>query len=211
MVGVVGLLFAGVLSQTALAPVGGAAGRTHSAVVFSDTFSKMTGPDKGLGTGWTLISGLWYSTGAAVSDLDGANQAQGNVSTCLNCQAQVTVIPFGVEAGVYLRAPIGEPTSHYDFVLLPNGHLEIRRWIGGVPSVLGDVASGLTALDSQVTLALKATGTGVVALSGSLNGKAILAVTDATPSALSAVGYAGIWTTRAGVPFDNFTLSEAAP
>jgi hypothetical protein len=180
-------------------------------VLFSDNFATAIAPDLGLGGSWTVESGLWYARNdTAISDLNGQNQAQENVVTCLNCSAQARVTSFGVSgAGVFLRSSAAAPTTNYRFVVISNGHVQIHRVVNGVATVLADVASGLPALNTPATLALNATGSGPVTLTAQVNGVTLLQVTDTSASALTSAGYAGLWTTHAGVPFGAFRLTSA--
>jgi hypothetical protein len=178
-------------------------------VLFSDNFTNTTVPDKGLGTSWTLVSGLWYErNGTARTDQEPADQAQENIASCLNCSVQAVVISFGVpEIGVFVRSPQAAPTTHYLLVLLSNGHVQIRRVLNGVVTSLADTASGLASLNSPALLRLSVSGTSPVRLTGFVNGKEMLTVTDGAATALKAPGYAGLWTTHSGVSFGNFQLT----
>jgi lysophospholipase L1-like esterase len=203
---------AGVLLDGGVALDGGVGVPFGGTVLFSDNFTNTTVPDKGLGPSWTLVSGLWYAKNdTAITDQRGQDQAQENVASCLDCSVQATVISYGVaEAGVFLRSSASTPTTHYDFVLLSNGHVEIRRVVNGVATSLGDAPSGLPALNTPTTLSLTAHGGGPVMLTGAVNGVTLLQVTDSSTSALTGAGYAGLWTTSAGVPFGAFTLTSLA-
>jgi hypothetical protein len=217
----VGMVAVGVLVQTLVATGcgGSASPETHvvrkqtsaaaAAVLFSDNFTNTILPDKGLGASWTLESGLWYEkNNTAISDLNGQDQAQENVASCLDCTVQATVTTFGVaEAGVFLRSSAAAPTTNYQFLLLSNGHVQIRLVVNGVATVLGDVASGLASLHSPATLELTANGAGPVALTGAVNGVNLLQVTDSSAGALTSAGFAGLWTNYAGVPFGAFALT----
>jgi hypothetical protein len=221
----VGMVAVGVLVQTLVATGcgGSASPDTHvvrkqtsaaaAAVLFSDNFTNTILPDKGLGTSWTLVSGLWYEErDTAISDLTGQDEAQENVASCLDCSVQATVTTYGVaEAGVFLRSSAAAPTTNYQFLLLSNGHVQIRRVVNGLATVLADVASGLASLGSPATLELTASGTSPVTLTGAVNSVTLLQVVDSSAAALTSAGYAGLWTNYAGVPFGAFTLTGASP
>jgi hypothetical protein len=180
-----------------------------SGLLFSDAFNRQIPPDGGLGVDWSIGAGLWFTDGRADSDLDGTNLAAENVVQCRDCTVTASVITFGTEGGVYLRAPTPTSSDRYDLVLLPNAHVQIRRVLGGSVTVLGDVASGVADLGTAVTLSLQATGSSPVTLVGRVNGATRLTAVD-SGAVLAGAGSAGLWTTNAGVVFDNFELTSAS-
>src|SRR5262249_12420923 len=99
----------------------------------------------------------------------------------------------------------------YDVVLLASGAVQIRRVVGGIVTVLAQSTPVVTDLrGSFATLTLRATGAGPVTLSAAANGATILTTTDGSAAALQGAGYAGLWTSSAGVVFDNFMLTSAS-
>jgi hypothetical protein len=173
---------------------------TGGGTLFSDAFARNIAPDNGLGNGWTVASGLWYTDGRAVTDSDAGDRANAPVS-CADCRVQSSVTGFGVpEIGVFVR---GAGTSRYELVLLSNGRLRLRRVNGATVTTLGEVASGLASLDQPATLLLDARG---ATLTASVNGAVKLTVIDATP--LTASGSAGLVTSSAGVVFDDFSVAN---
>ena len=81
-------------------------------VLFSDNFNRQIAPDNGLGANWSIGAGLWYSDGRAISDQDGSDLAGEKVAACRDCAVQASVVTFGTDGGVYLRAPsptLGRP------------------------------------------------------------------------------------------------------
>ena len=180
---------------------------TPAGPLFTDAFGRNIAPDNGLGPNWSIGAGAWFTNGSGVADIDGANLAAEHVVTCADCTVQASVITFGTAGGVYLRAPTATSGDRYDFVLVSSGHVRIRRVRSGAVTVLGDVASGVTAFDEPTTLSLSVTGSSPVTLVGSVNGATKLTVTDASSAALTSAGYAGLWSSNAGVPFDDFVLT----
>lgn len=176
-------------------------------LLFSDDFNRNA---SSLGARWSVGAGTFYTDGRAVSDHSGGDRATENASACSDCRVQVSVLGFGVaETGVFLRAPSAGSGDRYDFVLLSNAHVQIRRVRAGAITVLGDVLSGIAALDQPATLSLQATGTSPVTLVGRVNGLTRLSVSDGSAQALAS-GWAGLSTTNAGVVFDDFALWSVA-
>jgi hypothetical protein len=175
-----------------------------SGTLYSDNFSQQFPPDGGLGSKWSLDSGAWYSDGRAISDQSN-DQASELAATCRDCTAQAAVVGFGVpEVGVFVR---GSDRTHYDAVLLSGGTIAIRRVIGGAATVLAQAASGLAAFDEPATVAISASGSAPVSLTASVNGVRKLTASDASAQAITSSGAGGLWTSSAGVVFDNFTLT----
>jgi hypothetical protein len=177
-----------------------------SSVVFTDDFARSIPPDNGLGASWSVGAGDWWANGRANSDLDGTNLVGENVARCRDCTVQARVVTFGTEGGVFARAPAPTSPDHYDLVLLPSAHVQIRRVRNGAATVLADGAAGVAALDDWVTLALSTSGEAPVALTARVNGATVLTASDDSSAALGA-GWAGLWTLHAGVWFDDFALS----
>ncbi|WP_228530934.1 MULTISPECIES: sialidase family protein [Myxococcaceae] len=175
-------------------------------VLFSDDFTRTS-----LGTSWQAVRGLWFLyRNNVASDLDGADQLAALGASCRDCEVQALVTSFGVsEAGVYLRSPTAGATGdRYDLVLRSDNSVQIRRFRGGTSTVLGTASSGLASASTGGTLKLSASGSGPVQLTASVNGSVRLQVTDSSSSALGTAGYAGLWTLRAGVVFDDFVLTS---
>ncbi|TMA19044.1 MAG: hypothetical protein E6J88_18820 [Deltaproteobacteria bacterium] len=97
--------------------------------------------------------------------------------------------------------------DRYDVAILSTGYLQIRRHNGSTTTVLGDVASGISDLGDWATIALNVSGAGPVQLVASVNGVPKVSVTDSSPSAIVAPGTAGLWTSVAGIWFDDFTVT----
>ena len=180
-------------------------GETPS-LLFSDDFNRNIAPYGGLGANWFVASGAWFVHSFGQADYDGGNIASETAATCRDCRVEADVTTFGVkEAGVFLRAPSTAGASRYELMMLANGHVQVRRVVGGTSTTLGDVAGGAAALNNPATLSLQATGTGPVTLVAAVNGVTKLTITDAS-SALAATGYAGLRSSSAGVWFDNLSL-----
>src|SRR5206468_10121870 len=60
------------------------------------------------------------------------------------------------------------------------------------------------------TIALSASGSGPVQLVASVNGVQKLSVTDSSASAITGPGTAGLWTSVAGIWFDDFQVTGNA-
>ncbi len=176
--------------------------------LFSDGFDRQIAPDGGLGSGWLVVTGHFYTDGRAISDAGGGNQAAATAASCADCTVRASLLGFGVpEVGLYLRAPQAGSRDRYDVVLTGAGTLVLRRVRSGVATVLAEAPSGLAELDLPATVSLGASGAGPVSLTVKLNGVQILTATDASAAALGGAGYAGLETTNAGVVFDDFALT----
>jgi hypothetical protein len=117
------------------------------------------------------------------------------------------VVGFGVpETALVLRAQSGRPMDHYDVALLGSGQVQIRRVVGGTAVVLGQAPAGVPLWD-WATLRLSAVGSGSVTLTAYVNGVAKVSVVDTSPGALAQPGFAGMWTTHAGVGYDRFRIT----
>jgi hypothetical protein len=122
---------------------------------------------------------------------------------------QASLLGFGAPAtGLFLRAPTTRSSDRYDVILQSSGNLQIRRVRGGVATVLGQGPSGVTAFDQPSTVSLSASGTAPVSLVASVNGVVRVSASDSSSAALTAPGFAGLWTSSAGVVFDDFVLSR---
>ncbi|MBS2029741.1 MAG: exo-alpha-sialidase [Deltaproteobacteria bacterium] len=182
---------------------------TDGGVLFSDTFSRTSTDSAALGAQWST-QGLWYSQNEAISDLDGTDIAVEKVATCSDGQVSASVIGFGVpHTAIFMRStPTG--SARYQLDLISNAHVQIQRVSGSSTTVLADVASGLSDLTVPATLSLSVTGTSPVQLVALLNGRQVASVTDTSASAITASGYAGLFTRNAGVVFDSFVLIGAS-
>jgi hypothetical protein len=183
---------------------------TCGTTLFADTFDRDIPPDEGLGASWSTAVGAWFTDGRAQSDRDSGNLATERVAVCADCTVQASLLGFGVrETGLTLRSPSVSSTDRYDVILQGSGNLQIRRVRGGVITVLGQAPSGLTVLnDLPDTVSLSASGAGPVHLVASVDGVARITVNDASAAALTGAGYAGLWTSHAGVVFDDFSLTS---
>lgn len=173
-------------------------------VLFSDDFNRSGST---LGSQWVQDLGLWLTNGqVAASDSSSSDLAHVPSVNCRDCRVEAAVVGFGVpETALVLRAQTSRPTDRYDVAILSSGQLVIRRQLGGVTTTLGQVASGVV-LDEWATISLQAVGGSPVSLTATVNGVPKLSVTDTSPGALAQGGYAGMWTTRAGVGYDNFRI-----
>lgn len=173
-------------------------------LLFFDDFSRTSA--SGLGSDWEATSGLWVTSGAAISDLDGDDLARALPAACADCRVEASVLGFGVpEAALVLRSQVNAPRDRYDLVLMGSGRVQVRRHTAGVASVLGEATSGLSALDEPATLSLEASGASPAVLVAKVNGAVKLTAVDLASSPLGS-GRAGLWTRNAGVVFDSFRL-----
>lgn len=118
------------------------------------------------------------------------------------------MLGFGVpHIAIFLRATSLSGGDRYQLDLLGSGHLQIQRVRAGVTTVLADVPSGLASLSSPARFSLTASGSGPVTLVASVNGVQKVSATDSSGSAITASGYAGLYSTHAGVVWDDFALS----
>ena len=169
--------------------------------LFTDSFNR-TAND--LGPAWTIRQGAFIATGYANSDNDAPDQAFATGLSCADCTVTADVVGFGDPVAVDLRVT-GD--DRYDFVLIANGHVQIRKHKGGVVTVLADAPSGIVDTSAWSTLSLTAQGSGPVALTGRFNGRALLNATDA--SAVLGAGSAGFSATISGIWFANFIVTGA--
>jgi hypothetical protein len=172
--------------------------------LFADSFNRQIPPDRGLGSDWT-VSGAWFADGRAISDLDSGNRALANPVRCADCSVAASVISFGVpEVGVVLRQDAAG--NRYELVLAGNGTLRLRRVRNGVTTLLAQGASGAGPANASVRLELTATGAAPVSLLARVDGVTRLSASDAT-TPLGAAGAAGLWSSSAGVPFDELVVT----
>ncbi|MGZ6141709.1 MAG: hypothetical protein ACXWLM_00130, partial [Myxococcales bacterium] len=179
-------------------------GTVISSTLFVDNFNRTV--SSGLGSAWQVKAGYWLDDGQrAVSGLNATDQVAVVGLSCGDCSVQASVINF---AAAPAALEVRESASNsYAVALLANGHLQIQRRIGSTTTVLGDVASGIADLGWWATIALKVTGAGPVQLVASVDGAQKLSITDSSASAIVAPGTAGLWTTMAGIWFDDFTVT----
>jgi hypothetical protein len=178
--------------------------------LFSDSFDRnspdVNTPDA-LGSSWSTL-GYWFADGRALSDQDTNERATEIVVSCGDCRVAAIVIGFGVpEVGVFLRALSITSLERYDAILTASGQVQIRRVRSSGTTVLAQGPSGLVSLDDPATLTLEASGAGPVSLIARINGQIVATATDSSSAALTGAGWAGMWTTRAGVVFDDFRLT----
>ena len=187
-------------------PDGGTGGGGTPTTLFSDNFNRTL--SSGLGSSWRVVAGLWRDDGQhANSDKTGVvDQAAVVGLSCGDCSVQAGVINFAA-ATAALEVREDSANNRYAVALLANGHLQIQRRNGTSTTVLGDVASGIADLGNWATIGMSVSGAGPVQLVASVNGVQKLAVTDSSASAITAAGTAGLWTTVAGVWFDDFSVT----
>ena len=183
-------------------PDAGSGGPPPTGKLFSDDFNRNAAT---LGTNWTVLSGAFIADGRANSDLDALDRAMVTGITCADCGADSSLVAFGAaEAMLELRV---NGNDRYALVLRPDGNLEIRRYRGGTTTALATGPSQIANLSEYARLAFGVSGTAPVTLTASVNGVPRLTVTDATASALTAAGGAGIAAGISGIGFDDFTLN----
>lgn len=172
--------------------------------LFADAFTRS---GASLGSNWREVRGRWHTDGRAVTDLDGVSQASPNHAPCADCRVEAQVIGFGIApAALYVRAAPEAAWDRYDLLLVPDGKLQLRRYRGTSVTVLAEGPSGIANLDDAARLSLTANGAGPVTLTAAVNGITRLVTTDSSSQALTGPGQAGIWTTRAGVVFDDVSV-----
>jgi hypothetical protein len=186
-------------------PPDGGTGGGPTGTLFSDDFNRTV--NSGLGPSWQVKTGLWRDDGQrGNSDLDGTDQASVIGLSCADCTVQARIVNFNAAtAALDLRETANN--DRYDVGVTSTGRLQIRRHRGSTTTVLGDVASGIADLGDWATIALTATGAGPVQLVASVNGVPKLSVTDSSASAITSAGTAGLWTTLAGIWFDDFVVT----
>jgi hypothetical protein len=179
---------------------------SEQVVLFSDDFSATNDVD--LGPAWIIASGAWRSDGIAETGFDGDNQATVADVSCRDCSVEAKVLGFGApETGVFLRArDIGAGSDRYDALLRGDGSVQLRRFRGGSPVVLGEAMADLPS-DEFATLSLEASGAGPVELTVTVNGDTLIELTDADPPAIVNAGRSGLWCSSAGGWFDDFVLT----
>jgi hypothetical protein len=176
-----------------------------SGVLFSDDFQRTATVT--LGPDWRATQGVWFPNGSyGVSGLNTGNRAVVGGMTCADCHIDCKLETFGVEGGLVLREQSNG--DRYDMILAPTGAIQIRRWRGGVATLLGQVASGIGNLSAALSsFTFTAQGAGPVSLTVALNGVLKLQVQDSSTQAIAAAGGAGMTAVIAGVIFDDFVLA----
>ncbi len=179
------------------------ASRAEAATLLADDFGD------GNAAGWSTSGGSWSvqnqayrqsSTGADAKALTG-DAAWSDYAV----QARVQPIAFGSaarSAGVAVRAQ--STTSFYSLVLVGSGQVQLRRVSGGGVTTLAGAATSVTP-GTWYTLTLAANGN---ALTGSVNGTALVSATDSTFGA----GRAGLVASYTSAAFDDVAVfTGAAP
>jgi hypothetical protein len=173
-------------------------------ILFSDQFQRTDLAS--LGGAWTVVQGGWQAKGSyAASGLNGGDRALAAGVTCADCHIDCKFDTFGVEGGLVLRSqPNGD---RYEMVLVSTGAVQVRRWRGGVATVLGSAPSGIPNLGAWTPFAFSARGAGPVSLTVSVNGILKLDVEDSSPQAITGAGGTGMHANIAGVVFDDFVVT----
>src|SRR5205823_4576486 len=109
----------------------------------------------------------------------------------------------GGEAMLELRAA---GADRYALALTAGGILELRRYRGGVKTVLGSVGSGIPDLREWHAFSFAVQGSSPVTVTAWVDGVPKVTATDSTSSALTAAGAAGIAATMSGILFDDYSL-----
>ena len=160
-----------------------------------------------LSPAWTVVAGAFIEDTRANTDNNAPDQAMVSALSCADCTVQADVIGFGDPVAIDLRVSPASPDDRYDLILQSDGHVQVRKHRGGVVTVLGDVASGIADTGNWSTLSLGAAGSGPVSLVASVNGVALLSVSDASDGL--GAGSAGISAALAGIWFRNFSVVGA--
>ena len=147
----------------------------------------------------------WRDNDKANSDASTLDRAAPSGVSCADCSIDAKMVNFaGGEAMLELR---GSGSDRYALALTAGGALEVRRYQGGVKTVLGGVPSGLADLKTWHAFSFAVQGDHPVTLTASVDGVPKMSVTDAAASALGAAGAAGIAATASGILFDDFVLT----
>src|SRR5207248_2460216 len=179
------------------------AGPPQTGVLFSDDFNRTLA--SGLGPKWTIVSGGWRDNDKANSDADTLDRAAPAGVSCADCRADAKMVNFGGgESMLELRA---SGSDRYALALTAGGTLEVRRYRGGVKTVIGSVGSGIADLTIWHSFSFAVQGGAPVTLTGWVDGVPKITATDSTTSALTAPGAAGIAATVSGILFDDYSLS----
>ena len=182
------------------------AGPPPTGVLFSDDFNRTLA--SGLGPKWTIVSGAWRDNDKANSDADTLDRAAPASVSCADCRADAKMVNFaGGESMLELRA---SGTDRYALALTAGGTLEVRRYRSGVTTVLGSVGSGIPDLTEWHSFSFAVQGSGPVTLTAWVDGVPKMSATDASSSALTASGSAGIAATVSGILFDDYSLTGVA-
>jgi hypothetical protein len=172
-------------------------------LLFSDNFAR-TG--YGLGTDWETV-GLWVRTGRGKSVLDEGGHARVAGRRCADCRVEARVVGWAAhDVALFVRALDPAAAGTYDVNLSRDGMVRIRRYRGGVVTVLGEAPSGLGARDASAVLSLTVTGREPVVLTAQVNGIVRVKANDASREALVDAGHAGLWAADADAAFDDFAL-----
>jgi hypothetical protein len=175
----------------------------QAGVLFSDDFNRTLPSD--LGPKWTVVAGAWRADGTANSDRSMLDRAVTAGVSCADCRIDARMVNFGGgEAMLELRASGGD---RYALALTAGGRLELRRYRAGVTTVLGSAPSGIADLKGWHAFSFTAQGSASVTLTAWVGGVPKISATDASASALSTAGAAGIAATASGILFDDFMLT----
>ena len=169
--------------------------------VFFDSFNRSAGD---LGASWTVAQGAWRVDTRANSDRNAADRAFVNGLSCADCTVSADAVGFGTPVEVDLRV---NGDDRYDLTLMANSHVQLRKHKGGGITVLADAASGLGDTGTWANFKLTASGSSAAALTGAVNGRAIVTATDT--GAVLGAGSAGMFATTSGVWYRNFGVQGA--
>src|SRR5204863_4571180 len=160
----------------------------QTGVLFSDDFNRTLNSD--LGPKWTILAGAWRTDGRANSDRSMLDRAAPHGVSCADCRIDARMVNFaGGEVMLELRVS-GE--DRYALVLTASGRLELRRYRSGVKTLLGSSSNSIPDLKSWHAFSFTAQGTVPVTLTAWVDGVPRISATDASTSALTAAGAAGI-------------------
>jgi hypothetical protein len=153
-----------------------------------------------------VAKGAWLTKGYyGDSGLNSGNRALAAGMSCADCHVDCKFITFGVEGGLVLRSqPNGD---RYEMALISTGAVQIRRWRGGVATVLGSAPSGIPDRGWWTPFTFAVRGAGPVSLTVSVNGVPKLDVQDSSAQAIAGAGGAGMHANIAGVVFDDFVVT----
>jgi hypothetical protein len=189
--------------DASLGPRDGAAAQE----LFFDAFERDDAFD--LGPAWTIVRGAWLTRrGRGESNLHGGDRAAVSGVRCADCRVEARVLGFAVpETAIYLRSPAIASTDRYEVNLAGDGTIQLRRFRGGAPVILASAPSRIQPLNAVYgRLSLSAVGSGPVHLVVAVDGTTLITVDDASAAAITGAGFAGMWTTNAGVWFDDFAI-----
>src|SRR5438105_15898785 len=104
----------------------------------------------GHGSGWPFLSVSCRENDKANSDASTLDRAAPSGVSCADCSIDAKMVNFaGGEAMLELR---GSGSDRYALALTAGGALEVRRYQGGVETVLGGGPSGLAELKTWPAL-----------------------------------------------------------